>query len=56
MNGGFEDSQGEIKVEVEKELNNLIDDDTLDRVHIYEYSPNNNFISTVSSLGFKKLR
>ena len=53
MNGGFEDSQGEIKVEVEKELNNLIDDDTLDRVHIYEYSPNHNFISTVSSLGFK---
>ncbi|WP_439131894.1 esterase/lipase family protein [Polaribacter sp.] len=53
LQGGTENSQGEIKVEVEKELNELVDDGTLDRVHIYEFIPNHTFIPTVSSLAFK---
>ena len=48
LQGGMADSQGEIKVEVEEALVGLVD-----RIHIYEYTPNHTFIPTVSSLAFK---
>ncbi len=53
VQGGMADSHGDIKIEIEKNLEKLINNGDLDRMSLRTYVPNHAFVPTVSSLAFK---
>ncbi len=53
VQGGMADSHGDIKIEIEKNLEKLINNGDLDRMSLRTYIPNHSFVPTVSALAFK---